>query len=226
MKLWRLYKAFPWLEYRHRVIAGLPSNASLLEIGSSNCDRAKLFKVIRPDLKVFATDIKDFSREAGSDIVFFISDVTQGLPSELNGQFDCVTTMHLLEHLTTDSYDAVVAAIHCVLKPGGVWYIETPSTRSTWFPSFTLGLRKYHCPINFYDDPSHVKPFSKSGLFYLLVDRGFVVRRVGIARNLLFAMLSPVLILAGLLFRQRLWFGIGLGNLFGWSVFAHGTKPR
>ena len=119
MKLWRLYRAFPWFEHRHRLIAKLPLNASLLEIGSSNCDRIKLFKTIRPDLKAFATDIRDFSQEAGTDVVFFVSDVTKGLPSQFDGQFDCVTTMHLFEHLPVDSYDAAVTAIKRVLKPGG-----------------------------------------------------------------------------------------------------------
>jgi hypothetical protein len=225
MKLWRLYRACPWLEYRHRLVAGLPANGSLLEIGSSNCDRAKLFKTIRPDLQVFATDIRDFSQEAGPEIEFFLSDITKGLPPQFDGKFDCVTTMHLFEHLPPDSYDAAVTTIKCVLKPGGIWYIETPSTRSTCFPSLSLGIRRYNCPINFYDDPSHVKPFSKGGLYYLLSDRGFHVKRIGVARNLLFTVLSPALILAGLLLRNRVWLVIGLCNLFGWAVFAHGVKP-
>src|SRR5512137_744746 len=130
MKLWRLYKAFPWLEYRHRLVARLPRNASLIEIESSLGDRARLFKTLRPDLQVFATDIRDFSREAGNDITFFVADATQGLPSEYDGRFDCITTMHLFEHLSVQSCEAVIAAVHRALKPGGSWYIETPGVRS------------------------------------------------------------------------------------------------
>lgn len=225
MKLWKIYKQHPWLEVRHKIVAGLPENGSLLEIGSSHCDRAKLFKTIRPDLRVVATDIKDFSRQAGPDIEFFVSDLTQGLPEEFAQSFDCVTTMHLFEHLPPGSYDAAVNSIKRVLKPGGVWYIETPSVRSTLFPSFSLGARKYQCPINFYDDPSHIQPFSKCGLFYLLSDRGFYVKRFGTARNLLFTVFSPALILLGFALRKRMWLTVGLTNLFGWSVYAQGIKP-
>jgi SAM-dependent methyltransferase len=226
VKLWRFYKACPWLEYRHRLISQLPPNSSLLEIGCSYCDRARLFKTLRPDVNVHATDIQDFSRQAGPEISFFVADVTQGLPAHLEGKFDCVTTMHLFEHLPPGSYDRAVGEISRVLKPGGSWYIETPGTRSILFPSFSLGRRRYNCPINFYDDPSHIKPFSKGGLYYLLHDRGFYVKRVGFARNVLFTILSPILILGGLVLRQRQWFLVGLGNLFGWAVFAHGVKPE
>lgn len=224
MKLWRLYKKFPWLEYRHRLVAGLPRGASLLELGSADCDRARLFKSIRPDLKVFAADIRDLSKNAGPGIEFFVADATAGLPERFDGYFDCVTTMHLLEHLPPAACDAVAETVKRSLKPGGAWYIETPGTRSAWLPSFSLGIRRCNCPINFYDDPSHLKPFSKGGLYYLLSDRGFDVVRCGIARNLLFAALSPGLILAGLLLRKRMWFSIGLCNLIGWSVYAHAVK--
>jgi SAM-dependent methyltransferase len=184
-----------------------------------------LFKTLRPDVEVYATDIRDFSREAGPEITFCVADITQELPADLEGRFDCVTTMHLFEHLPPDSYDRAIAEINRVLKPGGSWYIETPGTRSILFPSFSLGRTKYNCPINFFDDPSHVKPFSKGGLYYLLHDGGFDVRRVGFARNILFTILSPVLIVGGLVLRQRQWFLVGIGNLLGWSVFAHGVKP-
>ena len=129
VKLWRFYKACPWLEYRHRLISQLPPNSSLLEIGCSYCDRARLFKTLRPDVNVHATDIQDFSRQAGPEISFFVADVTQGLPAHLEGKFDCVTTMHLFEHLPPGSYDRAVGEISRVLKPGGSWYIETPGTR-------------------------------------------------------------------------------------------------
>ncbi len=226
MKLWGIYKRFPYLEYRHRLVANLPQNASLLEVGSSSCDRAKLFKFMRPDLNVYATDVKDFSASAGSEISFFMADITKGLPEEFENKFDCVTAMHVFEHLAPRDYDSAIDAIKKVLKQGGTWYIETPGIRSLFFPSFSLGRKQFHCPLNFYDDPSHVRPFSKCGLYFLLKDHGFEVKRTGTARNMLFLLSSPLLVLAGILFCRRLWLAIGLCNLFGWSVFGHGVMLR
>lgn len=226
MNLWRLYKKFPYLEVRHRLVMQLPKSATLLEIGSSTCDRARLFKYLRPDLQVFATDIVDHTASAGPGISFFVSDLTKGLPGELENKIDFVTTMHLFEHLEPSGYKNAVREIRKVLKPGGVWYIETPGIRSVFFPSFSLGRGGFHGPINFYDDPSHIKPFSQGGLYYLLTNGGFGVARTGIARNLVFFLCSPFLILAGVLLKKRLWLSLGLFNLFGWSVFAYGTNLK
>lgn len=225
MKLWWLYKRFPWLEYKHRIIARLPENASLLDIGTgAGCSKAKLFKFMRPDLDVYATDIRDVSKDADNDISFFMADITEGLPKDLDNKFDCVTAMHLLEHLPVSSYNNVLANMKKVLKPGGVLYLETPGVRSLLFPSLSIGQDKFHCPINFYDDPTHVKPFSKAGLFYLMKHHGFTVKRTGIARNLVFALCAPVLIITGILVNKRLLLAIGLCHCFGWSVFGCGIK--
>lgn len=226
MKLWGLYRRFPYLEHRHHLISQLPPHASLLEIGSSNCDRAKLFKHLRPDLNVFATDREDYSASAGDQLSFFVADITKSLPEELEGRFDCVTTMHLFEHLDPHDYAAALAEIKKVLKPGGLWYIEAPGLRSLCLPSLSLGRGRFSGPINFYDDPTHIKPFTEGGLYYLLTNNGFIVRRTGIARNLLLMLLSPILIIAGLLSRKRSVFTIGLFHLVGWSVYASGIKKR
>jgi len=222
--LWKIYKKFPYFEYRHRIVARLPHQGSLLELGSSTGEFARLFKFMRPDVQVTAVDIKDFSEAVGAEIPFVVADITNGLPKDFEERFDCVTTMHLFEHLNPESCEAVAREIKRVLKPGGVWYIETPGLRSLFFPSFSFGRARYSCPMNFYDDPSHVKPFTQGGLFYLMNNAGFVVKCTGAARNRLFTLCSPVLVLVGLLTGKRLWLAVGLFNLFGWAVFGHGTK--
>ncbi len=227
LNLWWLYKRFPWLEYRHRIIARLPANASLLDLGTgAGCSRAKLFKFMRPDLNIHATDIRDVSKDAGNDIAFFTADITKGLPKDLDNKFDCVTAMHLLEHLPVNSYSRVMSEIRRVLKPGGILYLETPGIRSLFLPSFSMGRKKTACPINFYDDPSHVKPFSKTGLFYLMKNNGFTIKRTGIARNLLFALCAPLLMIIGLILNKRLLFTIGICNIVGWSVFGCGINSK
>lgn len=224
--LWKIYKQFPYFEYRHRIVAHLPHQASLLEIGSSTCEFARLFKFMRPDIQVYAVDIEDFSRSAGDSITFAVADITKGLPKDFENRFDCVTTMHLFEHLDPKNYDTAVCEIRRVLKPGGVWYIETPGLRSLFFPSFSFGRHRYSCPMNFYDDPSHVKVFTEGGLFYLMKNNGFIVKRTGVARNWLFTFCAPILVLAGFLTGKRLWVAVGLFNLFGWAVFGHGTSTK
>lgn len=224
--LWNVYKKFPYFEYRHRMVANLPYQASLLEVGSSTCEFARLFKFMRPDVQVYATDIHDFSASAGDAIPFVVADITKGLPKDFENRFDCVTTMHLFEHLNPETYETAVREIKRVLKPEGVWYIETPGSRSLFFPSLSIGRDRYNCPMNFYDDPSHVKVFTEGSLFYLMKNNGFTVKRTGIARNWLFTLCAPALVLFGIIMGKRLWVALGLFNLFGWAVFGHGASMK
>jgi hypothetical protein len=50
-----------------------------------------------------------------------------------------------------------------VLRPGGLFMSYVPTQWSTLYPF----------PANFYDDYTHVRPFSRTGLTRLLEDAGF-----------------------------------------------------
>lgn len=73
--------------------------------------------------------------------------------------------------------------IYRVLKPNGVVYVEAPDWKTILVPS--IGFRReQHHPFNFYDDISHVKPWTKHGLFeYLYSICKLRSVRVGTVRN-------------------------------------------
>ena len=84
---------------------------------------------------------------------------TDSLPFD-NDSFDLVVAKDILEHLLFPG--STTREVFRVLKPGGWLYVATPSPSST----------------HFYDDYTHVRPFSRRGLSALLEDTGFAVEKL------------------------------------------------
>jgi hypothetical protein len=82
-------------------------------------------------------------------------------------------------------------------------------------------------PLNFYDDPTHVRPWTKHGLYCWLADYGGLdVVACGTKRNWprvpLDLISAPVFLALGQVEKSlQAW-----KNVIGWSVFAIGKKPR
>lgn len=213
------------MEYRHRLVSQVPRNGTLLEIGCSTGDRTRLFKYLRPDVQVVASDLHDFSAHFPEEIPFVQADCIKPMNAFLDNTFDAVFAMHLIEHIPVPERGNVLEEVKRILKPGGIFYIESPSNRSLWIPSFLTGIDSVNCPNNFWDDYSHIAPVSRAGLFYFLKDHGYEVIKVGFFRNLIFLCCSPAMILFGFLLRNRMLYTIGIQHLFGFACFAVGRKP-
>jgi SAM-dependent methyltransferase len=71
--------------------------------------------------------------------------------------FDCVVSLAVVEHLR-DPSNFLGESLR-VLKPGGFIWLSTPN----W----------HHCAHKFYDDYTHVKPYTPTSLVKLLSDFGF-----------------------------------------------------
>lgn len=145
-----------------KYIKKLPKNAKLLDIGCSNCVMIKSIKKFRPDIQFYAINItmKDY---AVPDYVHFkISNVEQILHEDQF--FDAVLCFHLLEHVKNPF--TASNEIFRVLKKGGLFFGESPH----WISMITpFGY-------NFFDDPSHIKPFSVEGFKNLInVDEKYEV---------------------------------------------------
>lgn len=81
---------------------------------------------------------------------------TENLPINSNN-FNIVICLAVLEHLRDPSN--FLREIYRSLKPGGIVYLSTPNFRMDW--------------KNFYNDPTHVKPYTPESLEYLLELSGF-----------------------------------------------------
>ncbi len=79
--------------------------------------------------------------------------------------FDAVLFTHVIEHL--HSPFQLGKELDRVMKEGAKIYIEAPNWTTLIVPSFGFH-REQHNPFNSYDDPTHVKPWNKQGLFEFL----------------------------------------------------------
>lgn len=107
----------------------------------------------------------------------------QRIPEEY---FDAVVLSHIIEHLPNG--ERVITKLIPKLRKGGVIYVEWPSFRSLWLPSMRGTL-------NFCDDPTHVRLYSRKDIIEVLKRAGCKVLRCGVRRNIGRLLLWPLIAL-------------------------------
>jgi SAM-dependent methyltransferase len=182
---------------------------ALLDIGAGNHSATKThewfpacrYSGVDRDRK-YNNDDADFAAMEA----FFELDLTTlafgGIP---DGAFDVILMAHVVEHLRNG--DEVVRALCPKLKPGGIFYLEFPAPRSVHFPS-------KRGTLNFYDDDGHVRLYSTTELIAVLAGCGLRIVRAGTRRDLVRALLTPVLAV-----RARLLHGYVPGGVF-WDLLG------
>lgn len=220
--LYRLLKVLPFLETRINFINKLPPGGKLLDAGCGSGKVLKRFLSVRPDIKITGVDKHNFSHLIPANIVFHELDlVKESLPYP-DGYFDGVSLIHLIEHL--EHPEIMLAEAFRVLKSGGRFYLETPHIKSVLLPSLNFLPNKSEGPFNFYDDPTHIRPYPKQTVRKILGQFYPTELRLGIYRNYIYTFISPFLIFFGLLRLKRRWVIVGLHNLIGWSMYYTGRK--
>ena len=81
------------------------------------------------------------------------------------GCFDAITLSHVLEHLHDPA--TFLRAVHRLLKPGGVVFVDTPNIQSR-------GARRWGVHWRGLETPRHLVIFSRSALIDMLHAAGFV----------------------------------------------------
>ena len=143
------------------------------------------------------------------------------LPYETN-YFDAIIFTHVLEHLNNPL--SLGNEINRVLKKGGKIYVEAPNWSSILLPSFGFH-REQHNPFNFYDDPTHIKPWTKHSIYeFLSKNCQFKVQKVGIVRNWIRIPLDLFIIIFGFISGNRKRIISSFWNIYGWCVFGIGQK--
>ncbi len=128
---------------RYAGLGGLKPGQKLLDLGSA--DGALVVVSRRRGLDAHGLDV--------ADNVDFESD---RLPHG-DGVFDVVTAVSLIEHLRSPT--CMLREALRVLKPGGVLILVTPNWRFSY--------------KRFFDDPTHVHPYSDTSIGFLLRSVGF-----------------------------------------------------
>ena len=118
----------------------------------------------------------------------------------------------------------IAPEISRVLARGGRIYVEAPNWTSLFVPSFGF-YRRQKGPLNFYDDPTHLKPWSEQGIFNF-IHQGcrLKVTKAGVVRNIPKLLFNPFILILELLTGKRSYVLSAIWNIVGWAVFAIGYK--
>lgn len=133
-----------------------------------------------PNIKrTICVDYDDTYGQAFIDngIEFYKADMNQDKIPVPEKSIDLVIAMHVIEHIS--NWNFLYSEIGRIIKPGGVLYVRTPDIQRT--PSF-------------YDDATHVKPYTKRGVSMALNMFGFdcISNRNAHYQILMFSVLSGV----------------------------------
>jgi SAM-dependent methyltransferase len=215
---WTRWRRIPWIDTRAAFVAATSNGGSLLDLGSSDGQTLCHMGELRPDLKFFSVDIAGRPPRTPAGTSFAQLDLeSQSLPWTAES-FDAITCMHVVEHMK--SMTNLWREIARVLKPGGLVYVETPGLASLQTPS-ARGSLKGKFTMNFYDDPTHLRPVPVGALSQAARDVGLVTKKSGRSRNWLFAAAYPFLSLLPSTRKKY----IAKLHWLGWSVYLIAQKP-
>ncbi|MDH4321085.1 MAG: class I SAM-dependent methyltransferase [Desulfobulbaceae bacterium] len=204
----RLSPKVPWL---FRRVRNLVEGARVLDAGCGTGGLLELMERENPRIAAYGVDIghPPFFLPVGT----FLSGSVSELPF-VDDRFDVVTCSHVIEHLSDPA--SCVRELLRVCRPGGCVYLEVPSPRAAWFPFFNV----------FWDDPTHVRPYSRIGLCRLLEMQGAQVVKSGTKRSLPAVIFGLPYVFIGSLMgdpQAKSMFAI---YAFGFSVYAVAEKSH
>ena len=194
-----------------KVIRELPEGARVLDAGCGTGGFLELMEKENPAISSVGIDIGRPPSFASK------GELLRGSVTDLpfdDDSFYVVTCSHVLEHLH-DPGPCVVELLR-VCKPEGTIYIETPSPRAATMPFFNV----------FWDDPTHVRPYSQTGLRRLFEMYGGAEIKTGIKKSLPAVLFGfPYLIIGKLIGdgQAKSMFAI---YTFGFSVYAIAKKRK
>jgi len=180
---WARLRVAPWLDTRAAFVARTPRNGTLLDIGSSDGETLRHMAELRPDLRLFATDLEGKPDNYPPNCQFHRGDLQKDKLPWADGSMAAITCMHLVEHLT--DLTLLLQEVKRLLKPGGEAYFETPHPKTVHLPSLK-GKGSINFTLNFYDDSTHTKPVAIEDLAVKMKNAGLETVKSGTSRNLLF----------------------------------------
>lgn len=159
----RLRAYQPFLES----LKSIAPNAKALDLG---CGRGEWLELLG-ELNISAKGI-DLDEGMLSDCRTLGLAVEQGnaltlLSQQANESLSLISGFHLAEHLSNADLQTLIKEAHRALMPGGLLILETPNTEN-----ITVAT------INFYFDPSHLRPIPAKLLQFLTLSVGFARSKI------------------------------------------------
>jgi len=150
------------------LIRALPSAALVMDYGCFGWTiHAAARQLGRDDVRHSGTDIAPPPHvPEGAD--FFLTDRDSNKIDCADDLFDLVVASHVMEHVSQPV--TLFAELVRICKPGGQIYIEAPSDRSLQVRG--SGDPENHAFLSFWDDPTHVRPWTPAAFYRLAVSFG------------------------------------------------------
>lgn len=160
----RAYSKMPYMspQFRH-LVARCPSEGNILDVGAGEGTFLQTSKNLIRGVSLHAIDISDYldTEILKAAVEFKKCDLNLDPIPYPSNSFDYVNCSHVLEHISNPI--DVLEEIARVLKPGGYLYLETPDTRWAALPRIPL-LTNDEGTYSFWDDPTHIRPYSRPAL--------------------------------------------------------------
>jgi ubiquinone/menaquinone biosynthesis C-methylase UbiE len=210
----KIYAKFPFLKKDYAMLKSLPRQATVLDVGCGEGRFLKRASMIRSDLKLSGLDIDVYLESIKPQDLegFALSDSNKPLPFK-EETFDFIHCSHIIEHLNQPFL--FLKEVFRILKKNASVYIETPEAKTVFYPSLgTTGS------LNFYDDPTHIRPYTKESLRRLALQAGFKETdiKVFFARNGFNLLFLPYALFKFLTTGRNVYMGIILNPLLGSDV--------
>jgi len=145
-----------------RFIKQIPPQGVLLDIGCGKGKTVRIIQSLRPDIKIIATDITDTSAFLPTGTIFHQASADDIAEVCAENSVDAVVSEHVIEHILYPNKK--FENIFKVLKPGGTVFIETPNWTRLFLP---------FSPLYFWNDYTHVHPYSATALRRAFIEYGF-----------------------------------------------------
>ncbi|GAB4311744.1 MAG: hypothetical protein Kow0019_10290 [Methanobacteriaceae archaeon] len=193
------------------IILDLPPKSKILDVGCGRGAYLKNIHDLRPDLILYGVDIGDVE-EYLPDFIVFHKKSAEKLPFK-NDEFDLLICFHVLEHVYNP--EKCLFEFNRVLKEEGLLYIESPYYKTTTVPDGNM---------NFWSDPTHIRPYNHSSFHRLLEETGFEILKIKVWRSWITVLLGPYLILKRIFLNDQDALSTFCAHMVGHSIGALGKK--
>jgi SAM-dependent methyltransferase len=157
------------------------SPGRILDCGCGAGDNARILN--NRGWRVTAITIDPREQEAAQKFCerVYIADLENGIPSDINGEFDAVLASHVLEHLARP--ERLLGEVHERLSPGGVVAVALPN-----IAHYRQRISRLRGQFNYTDtgqlDRTHLRFYTYRTAIQLLERNGFELVNVMVTGNL------------------------------------------